>query len=173
MLRDAWDMRLAEAKGAKDEVGRQLKAIETQIDQLLDRVVEATNPNVVKRYESKIDELERQRIILNERQEKILPPKGRLEDCIELTLRFLSSPWYLYENGSFALRQTVLRLAFGEPLRYSPEGVNRIPTFTIPFKVLAGLNNQKCEMVLKRDSNPRPCPYEGPALPSEFQRRTE
>ena len=148
MLCDAWDMRLAEAKGAKDELGRQLKAIEAQIDQLLDRVIEATNPSVVKRYESKIDELERQRIILNERREKILPPKGRLEDCIELTLRFLSSPWYLYENGSYALRQTVLRLAFAEPLRYSPEGVYRTPTFTFPFKVLAGINSHKSEMVL-------------------------
>ena len=53
MLRDAWDMRLAEAKGAKDELNRQLKAVETQIEQLLDRVIEATNPSVVKPHESK------------------------------------------------------------------------------------------------------------------------
>lgn len=29
------------------------------------------------------------------------------------------------------------------------------------------------EWCLKRDSNPRPCPYEGPALPAELLRRTE
>ncbi|MEM8869165.1 MAG: hypothetical protein AAGE38_02115 [Pseudomonadota bacterium] len=63
---------------------------EKQIDQLLDRVVEASSPSVVKRYEPKIDELERQRIVLAERQEGIVPPKGRLEDCIELTPKSLA-----------------------------------------------------------------------------------
>lgn len=37
MLRDAWDMRLAEAKGAKDALVKQLKDAEKQIEQLLDR----------------------------------------------------------------------------------------------------------------------------------------
>ena len=148
MLRDAWDMRLAEAKGAKDALGKQLKDAEKQIEQLLDRVLDASSPSVVKRYESKIDELERQRIILSERQQTILPPKGRLEDCIEHTLKLLSSPYYIYENGSYMLRQTVLRLAFAEPLRYDRNEGYRTPEFTFPFKVLTGITDQKSEMVL-------------------------
>jgi hypothetical protein len=93
-----------------------LRDIEAQIESFLDRVLDASNPRVVKSYEDRIDELERQKIILSERKENIIPPKGRLEDCIELTLRFLSSPYDIYKNSSYALRQCVLRLAFSRPL---------------------------------------------------------
>lgn len=33
-------------------------------------------------------------------------------------------------------------------------------------------HNRSCRWCLKRDSNPRPCPYEGPALPAELLRRS-
>lgn len=148
MLRDAWDMRLAEARNAKDALAGQLRDVEAQIESFLDRVLDASNPRVVKSYEDRIDELERQKIILSERKDKIVPPKGRLEDCIELTLRFLASPYDIYKNGSYALRQSVLRLAISKPLIWGQNGVYGTPEFTFPFKVLAGLTGQKSEMVL-------------------------
>lgn len=118
MLRDAWDMRLAIAHNEKDELQKQLKAVERDIESLLDRVVDATSASVVSAYEARIEKLERQKLVLTKRVEKTVPPTGRLEDCIELALKFLSSPWNLYKNGDFAMRQTVLRLVFSEPLKY-------------------------------------------------------
>lgn len=59
MLKDAWDMMGADTKTAKDELVKQIREAETQIEQLLDRVVDASSPSVVKRYEAKIEELER------------------------------------------------------------------------------------------------------------------
>ncbi len=148
MLRDAWDMRLAIAHNEKDELQKQLKAAEQQIENLLDRVVDATSASVVSAYEARIEKLERQKIVLIERVEKTVPPKGRLEDCIELALKFLSSPWNLYKNGDFAMRQTVLRLVFSEPLKYGRNGVYGTPELSFPFKYLAGISGQKSEMVL-------------------------
>jgi site-specific DNA recombinase len=115
---------------------------------LLDRIVEASNASVVNAYETRIDKLERQKIVLQERLDKSIPPKGRLEDCIELALGFLSSPWNIYKNGGFVMRQTVLRLAFAEPLKYSQNGVYGTPELSFPFKFLGGFLGQKSEMVL-------------------------
>ena len=56
--------------------------------------------------------------MLAERVEATVPPKGRLEDCIELALNFLSNAWNIYKNCDFAMHQTVLRLVFAEPLIY-------------------------------------------------------
>ena len=148
MFKDAWDMRLKEAHTAKDAIAKQLRDVERQIEGLLDRVLDATNPSLVSAYESRITKLEREKILLTEKAEKIIPPKGRFEEFIELSLSFLSSPWNIYENGHLTLKQTVLRLAFTEPLRYSRESGYRTPETTFPFKVLAGFSNQKCEMVL-------------------------
>ena len=123
MLIDAWEMRHSIALGEKDVLRKQLDETNKQIDGLLDRIVEANNASVVSAYETRIDRLERDRIVLQEKIDNAVPEKGRLEDCMELALRFLSSPWNIYKNGDYALRQTVLRLAFAKPLRYSLNGV--------------------------------------------------
>ena len=66
----------------------------------------------------------------------------------------------MYENGSLALEKTVLRLAFSEPLRYSRENGYRTSETAFPFKVLAGFNNLKSEMVrLRRLELPRELPH--------------
>lgn len=148
MLRDAWDMRLQAAQAAKQEWERQLAEAEKQINGLLDRIVDATNPAVIGAYEQRIAKLERERLVLAERASQTVPAKGRLEDCIELALKFLSSPWKIYEKGSFIMRQTVLRLAFAEPLRYSPKGVYGTPELSFPFSTLGEISGQKSEMVL-------------------------
>lgn len=81
---------------------------------------------MVSAYETRIEKFERDKLILNDKIAKSVPPKGPLEDCIELSLKFLSSPWNIWKNGDFAMRQAVLRLAFAEPLRYSQNGVHEI-----------------------------------------------
>jgi len=95
-MRDAWDMRLAAAKSDKDAFRKRLSDVERQIDSLLDRIVETDKASLVGAYEAKIEKLERDKIVLIERLEKTIPPKGRLEECIELALKFLSSPWTIY-----------------------------------------------------------------------------
>ena len=148
MLRDAWEIKLLDAQATKDALVKQLQETERQMENLLDRIVEASSPSVVNAYEARIEKLEREKIVLSERAAKTVPPRGRLEDCMELALRFLSNPWILYENGDFVMRQTVLRLAFSEPLRYGKNDLYGTPEFSFPFKYLTGLSCNKSEMVL-------------------------
>lgn len=45
------------------------------------------------------------------------------------------------------MRQTVLRLAFSEPLKFTPEGAYGTPKTILPFRVLGGFAKKNCEMV--------------------------
>jgi len=93
ILQDAWNMRLNLALKGKEALREQLKGINRQLENMLDRIVEANSASVVSAYESRIETLEREKLVLHEKIAKSVPPKGRLEDCIELSLKFLSSPW--------------------------------------------------------------------------------
>ena len=141
-------MRLAQAESAKVALTKQLADTQRQIDNLLDRLVEASSANLVSAYEARIEKLERAKIVVSERLENAVPPSGRLEECMELALKFLSSPWDIYKNGDYVLRQTVLRLAFVKPVRYNVNGVYGTPELSLPFKALAGFSGGKSEMVL-------------------------
>ncbi len=96
---------------------------------------------------------------------------ARFEECMELALRFLSRPWDIYKNGSYAVRQTVLRLAFSEPLKFTPEGVYGTPKTTLPFRVLGGLFVKKCEMVLLERIELSTSPLPRECSTSELQQR--
>ena len=148
MLKDAWGMRLALALNEKEALKNQLADINAKLEDMLDRIVEANSASVIAAYESRIDKLEKDKLILRERIAKTVPEKGRLEDCIELSLKFLSSPWNLWKSGDFATRQTVLRLAFADPLILGRNGVYETPNFAFPFKYLGKFSEQKSEMVL-------------------------
>ena len=148
MFADAWEMRAEQAREAQGEWKRQLRDAEKQIEELIDRLVETDNRTVAKKFEERIDKLERQKIVLAEKADKKVPSKARLEECMELTLKFLSSPWNIYQNGSHAAKQTVLRLAFAEPPRYCRNEGYGTPKTTFPFKVLGDLTGVNEEMVL-------------------------
>ncbi len=90
MFIDAWEARRAEAQGAKDAVIRQAKEVEKQIEGLLDRLIEAASPSVVKAYETRIEKLGRDKLVLAERASRTLPEKGRLEVLS-------NSPWCFWQ----------------------------------------------------------------------------
>ncbi len=147
MFADLWAARLFEAQSAKQTVAKQIKDVEKQIEALLDRIVDAGSTSVIAAYESRIEKLEREKLVLQDEAENGMQPRGHQIEFIEPALEFLSSPWNIYKKRSFALRQTVLRLAFAEPLRYNRENGYRTAKITFPFKVLADFSTQKCEMV--------------------------
>ncbi len=148
MMRDAWDKRFAIVQGEKTALRNQLDDLNRQIESLLDRIVEANNASIVSAYEDKIEKLERDKILLKEKIGNSIPEKGRFEDCMELVLRLLSSHWKIYKNSDRAMRQTVLRLAFSEPLRYCSNGMCGAPELSFPFGYLEILSGSKSEMVL-------------------------
>ena len=148
MFADAWDIRLAKTDSERSEWRRQLTDADKQIENLLDKIVDAQSTSVIRRFEERINELEKHKLLLEERVSKPLPKRERLEECMELSLKFLSSPWEVYEKGSHAAKQLVLRLAFSTPLTYHRKEMYGTTEFSFPFKVLEKISGQKSEMVL-------------------------
>ncbi len=147
MLIKGWNLRSSEAHRAKQALLEQIGALDAQIEKLLDRIVESGSSTVVKACEVRIEKLERQKIMLVEQVEQTEPLKGHHYDFIEPVFQFLANPCYLYTKGSIALKRTVLKLVFSEPLRYSRKEGYRTAKNTYPFKVLADISTPKCGMV--------------------------
>lgn len=147
MFNDIWEARLLEGKASSSLLKAQIKDVDKQIDSLLDRIVDASSPSVIKAYETRIEKLEREKLRLEDKAENATGPRGHQSEFIEPALKFLASPWNIYKNGSLALKQTVLRLVLAEPLHYCRQNGYRTAKITFPFKVLADFSKQKCEMV--------------------------
>ena len=147
MFRDAWDARLAQAAEASKGQKENIKKIEKQIDQLLDRIVDASNGSVVAAYEKRIEKLEREKFLAEEKQVQTGRPRHTFEESFEHAMRFLSRPWSIWNNSDLSLKKTVLRLVFVEPLPYCRNRGLRTPNLSLPFKTLGTIFGEKCEMV--------------------------
>ncbi|MEP3198221.1 MAG: recombinase family protein [Lentilitoribacter sp.] len=85
LFRMAWDMRLAQSKDHLKRMQDGLKDIDKQIEQFLVRIVETTNPSVIQAYETKIANLEQDKLIQVEKLKNHHQPRHSFE-------HFLNSP---------------------------------------------------------------------------------
>ena len=136
MLTNAWSQRLAQSNAVKAELNREIAASDTQLDALLDRIVDANNPTVIAAYEKKIANLEQHKLILAEKVAKKTTQKRTPEQLFELAVQFLSNPWNIWSNGDLTLKKTVLRLVFKAPLTYDRQTGLRTPQTSVIFRFL-------------------------------------
>ncbi|MEL6369149.1 MAG: recombinase family protein [Pseudomonadota bacterium] len=154
MFADAWEQQRARSKDAGKTLKADLVRIETEIAGLIDRIVAADQPLVVAAYEARIDRLERDKLVLTERIEKSGGPKRPFEEMFELSLRFLSNPWNLWEKGSLENKKTALRLAFQGPLIYCRKTGFRTPETSFIFNMLEGESAMKSRLAETKGFEP-------------------
>ena len=160
MFRDLWDARLSNALADKEALKREPADVNKQSEALIERIVDATSTPVIAAYEKKIEKLERQKLILQEQMDSVVPSAGRFEQTFELAWKFLSSPCKLWDFGDLTLRKKVLKLTLAEPLKYHRETGYRTPKTSLPFNVLGEIADPLCKMVRSRRLElPRELPH--------------
>tara|TARA_R100000935_G_C2837407_1_gene168934 strand:- start:5 stop:1561 length:1557 start_codon:yes stop_codon:yes gene_type:complete len=154
MLTDAWSQRLKQADAIKDSIKRDITGLDSQLDGLLNRIVETNNETVVAAYEKKITKLEQDKLLLADKLDQNVQPKHTLEEIFELSMAFLSNPWNIWKSGELALKKTVLRTVFQSPLAYSKDQGFRTPQTSVIFGFLDEIT-EKCKMVPPHGLEPR------------------
>ena len=140
MFKDAWAARLGQVKENIREGKRQIATVEKDIDQLVTRIMESSHSTVIRAYEDKLAKLERDKARMIENLPNGRGSKQCFEEKLELSLRFLSSPWKIWESGQIQARRLVLKLAFAGPILYDRNEGARTPEISLPFRMLSGVS---------------------------------
>jgi len=150
MFRDAWNQQSRQTASAIQSAQQKILGVERQIGQLVDRIVETSIPAAITRYEQRIEQLEKEKLLMEESLQKSELPPGRFEEMFELAMLFLANPLRLWQSGRLEHKRMVLKLAFEDRMVYSRELGLRTPKTTFPFKVLGGFMHGCGEMVEHR-----------------------
>lgn len=92
MFRHIWEARTAQAKDIIASGKREMARLEKETDAILERIMAASNETIIRKYEEKVETLERQKALMAENLAKQTAPKGKFEEKLEPALTFLSSP---------------------------------------------------------------------------------
>lgn len=139
MLRKWWDSLLADGESQKKALAAQLIKIERDVDKLLERILDVSEPRVLAAFEERVRSLEEEKIIIRERMTKAAQPASSYDSTVRTAIEFLSNPWHLWRSPRLDDRRAVLKLMFGTRLQYSRNEGFRNTNLTLPFKVLGGL----------------------------------
>ncbi|MEO1405117.1 MAG: recombinase family protein, partial [Pseudomonadota bacterium] len=70
MFIDAWSQRSDQAKEASKALKRDLTQLEKQMEVMFDRIADATSPTAIKAYERRIDALEKERLVAEDKLQR-------------------------------------------------------------------------------------------------------
>lgn len=152
-----WEHRMAQIEHREAELAKKRQDVEVQIEKLLDRIVDSKMPRVIETYESKIEKLERDKLLIDDQVGNMRASEGSFDETFRTALRYVADPHKVWANGQFEDKRAVVRLTFGGQLTYvRNEGFRtaEIDEKTFIFSQLGGSGNIKTGMVPERGLEP-------------------
>jgi len=154
LFRKRWSEAESKAKDAGAAMKLQVAAMEKKIAQFLDRIVESDSSTVIGAYERKVEELERQKLVLAEKTSRCGTVLPDYDETFRTAFDFIANPCFLWETGSIEDRRIVLKLALDSHLEYDwNEGV-RTPELSLPFKMLRADSDREMVMAEREGFEP-------------------
>ena len=154
IFRDSWDIAAANLHTRAQGLEAELGGIDKKVDQLLDRIVDASTDSVVTAFEKRIRDLEHRKALIREKIAACGKPMGSFRETYRTAFDFLANPQELWHSPNIEDRRAVLKLVFAQKLPYHRNEGYRTAETTLPFKVLRDFRNRKSGMVEPRGVEP-------------------
>lgn len=89
MFRDLWEQRLTQAASIKATFQKDADRLGKQIDELLDRVIDASTPSIIRAYEQRIATLETEKLAIHEKLQSTGKPVATFQEMFEHAMEYL------------------------------------------------------------------------------------
>ncbi len=149
-FRDLWNDRQSQNKDDALLLKNELSKIDARVEQFLDRIVETENLSVISAYEERIEKLEGQKIILQEKIQNCGRPLADFDETFRTAMEFLSNPHRLWTSDNLEDKRLVYRLVFSEKLPYQRNEGFRTARTALPVTVLQQIKGGEYEMARPR-----------------------
>jgi site-specific DNA recombinase len=126
---------------------RELLRLEKQSEHFIDRIAETQSINLIVAYECKVEKLEEDKLLLNEKIKNCGRPLATVDDTFRTAINFLGNPQRLWDTGNLNHKRLVLKLAFSERLPYVRNEGFRTPAKALPFSLLEQIHDGEYKMV--------------------------
>ena len=147
MFNKCWNAQHARAQETAQSHAAKAGDLDREINKVVDRMLEVSNPRALKAFEDRIEGLEQDKMIALEKAAQKPTPVRPFAEMFEHTLRFLSNPYECWKIGSPLAQKMVTRMVFDGPLTYDRKSGCLNTKKSSIFKLLEGQNTLRGEMV--------------------------
>ena len=153
MFKDLWDHMANTQKQRKASFVKDQQKLDKDIRKILERIIETSNATVMRALEEKIEQLEKQKLVLEEKITSAEKPQRPFEQMYRTAIEFLSNPYKLWAFGGFQDKRAVLKMAFLDRLIWDRKGMYRTAQLSDVFTFFENFK-QNLKMVPKAGLEP-------------------
>lgn len=132
---DNWKTKMAENNDVRKEYESELLKNKKEIDIFLDRIGKTSNEKIINTYEKKIEALDNEQSLLEEKIAKYKSPKVDFETALNEVFSLLKNPYLKWENGDINDKRLVFKLIFIDRLVYGRKKGFETAKLSLPLKV--------------------------------------
>ncbi len=154
MFRKAWDARAHSQQARKKMLEKERTTIDSEIEKLVDHIVEAKSAIVAQRLEERVCKLEDKKRVLDEKLANIGQPVKPFDQMYRTSMEFLKNPFEIWKLGGFTQKKAVTRLLITDRLIWDRKGMYRTPELSLPFKVLGDFFMPEKQLVRQEGLEP-------------------
>ena len=136
MLKMIWSHQEKYQADIAARLASQLKGVEEKIEKHITRLVETESASVAAAIEKKVQDLEFEKLSIQERMTETSQPLGSFDENFRTALAFLRNPLILWRLGGLEAKKMVVRMVFADRLVYDEKTGFRTTELSLPFKVL-------------------------------------
>lgn len=138
MFKDLWTAQEQSVEQDKEAIQRQINQLDRKTNQLVDRLVDTDSPTLVVAYESRVKEMEEQKLFLTGQLANTGKPVTPFADVFRSAFEFLANPWNIWISDRLEDKGAVMKLVFSDNLTYCRKEGARTAKTTLPLKALGG-----------------------------------
>ena len=152
-----WEKRRQSGSANKALIEEQKISIEQKLTKLVDRLLDTESPTLIKTYEKSIQDLEKQKIVLDEKLKNRKRLQPSFERAFKTALVWLTNPAMLWDTGCLADRKSLLKILFTDNLRYDKnDGFLNLP-IAQPIRLCRQFAGGHYDMVGQEGLEPATC----------------
>ncbi len=136
LFKALWDHQTYSQQARKKQLEQECLKLDKTIEQLLDRIVEIQSSTVLLSFEKRIDALQKDRIVIEEKITNCDHPVKPYGEMYRTALEFLANPLKAWTCGGFVEKRTVLKLSLTDRIIYDRKTRYRTPDLSLLFKAL-------------------------------------
>lgn len=135
VFEDIWSKKQAEWANMRNDLSKQLQALSTKKERLIDLVTRTNSDDMVRAYEEKIADIHENELVLKESIMSYTEHKEDIGTTLDIVFDFLENPLKQWGSPDINRKRLVLKLVFQEQLAYNKKSGFETAILSLPLRV--------------------------------------
>ena len=151
---DIWKKKMtfkeSHTKGIEQTIGR----LEGEMQNLLNRIAKVNNETVIRKYEERIEELEKERVQLSAKLKRAEDKNYNFGTALNLVMEFIKNPLSQWEKEDLKTRRIILKLIFAKKMTYERDLGFGTADFSLPYQLICTSSEERTGLVHAKGFEP-------------------